>query len=721
MCIYIAILQTVLDLASFPGSPCFSYCKRQKLCEGLGTRLYLIFRYNFGTGQQNLFFSYSLPVQLRITFSQNSALIAPVLFINQLDLCSWFQFEPPYFNRSGVLRWPFINITGDNSNVGHTGYLKNDPSLYIQTPAVDLQVYSSNISAHPGEPLNISAEALDELGNPTASFIRFSDLVLQEASEVRQYHFRPQLARYRPDLELETVSYATNMDDFEVNSTIRMSLFESLPAIFHSKKVEIPFTAEHCPFGSKLILRTRNGTGISKVCLCNTVNNPSLIQCEPNSNDVIFAPHMWVTAITDSIGITSLKGHRCPLNYCRVIHNTTLGEFTYGSVYSPSKPDQQCACDRRGILCGNCPEDFGVSILLNRCTACNSGYISLLVILVIAVMLVCVGLVLLSKPLPPWIYPCIFYLQILPFNAVNFPLSFGVVHRLPLYFSSLSSLYFPYDFCLHRNLTTISSYLIRYLPLFTVIPTTVITLTVRQKKFRPVPWYGVWTLVIFMYSAIVHTSITILHCSVLDKFGMRWYVSGNIKCFEGAHGALAALAMVILFFAVIFIPFIAFVTWKNPGKPRCLRYVIPPLTYAFKPKLYWWGSIELTRRLLVLIFSVPFPGNPIAPAYIFMISATVHLFLQPYKSRLANILEAVLSVDAILLLLMGSNRAIVDELVLDNDSNLTQVIIVFATPDYCSNLIRGATKLTLALGPVFYLPMVTFLTGIAATLIFYLQ
>ena len=662
-------------------------------------------------------------MQVSITFSQNSALIAPVLYINQLDLCSWTKLKPPFFNRSDVLRWPFINITRDNHNKGHPEYFRNDPSLYIQTPAVDLQVYSPSVSAYPGEPLKINATSLDELDNPTASFIRLSNV--QETGmrgEVQRYHFWPELAPYRPDVELQTVTYAVNVDDFEINSTATLSLFQFLPAILHSREVEIPFTAEYCPLGFGTVgIRTVNGSGVSKVCLCNTVNNPLLIKCEPNSDAVIFAPHMWIGVIKNPNGIPSLKGYRCPLDYCRVVHNTTLGESTYGSVYSPSKPDQQCACNRSGILCGKCPEDVGVSALLNRCTTCNSGYISLLVILVIADILVCVGLVLFSKPIPSWIYPCIFYLQIIPFNAANFPLSFSVVHRLPLYISSLSSLYFPYDFCLYRNMTTLTSYLIRYLPLCTVLPTAVITLIVKQKKLRPAPWYGVWTLVILMYSAIIHTSITILHCPVLDRLGMRWYVSGNVKCFQGAHGALAILALAILFLAAIFIPFIAFVTWKNPGKPRCLRYIIPPLTYAYKPKLYWWGAIELARRLMVLLFSIPFPGNPTAPAYIFMISTTLHLLIQPYRSRVANILEAVLSVDAILLLLMGSNSTIVDELVLDSSSSLTQVEIVSTLPDYCSNLVRGATKLTFVLGPIFYLPLIGLLTGITATLIFYLR
>ena len=34
----------LVAIASFPGSPRFSYCKQQKLCGGLGTRLWLLYR-----------------------------------------------------------------------------------------------------------------------------------------------------------------------------------------------------------------------------------------------------------------------------------------------------------------------------------------------------------------------------------------------------------------------------------------------------------------------------------------------------------------------------------------------------------------------------------------------------------------------------------------------------------------------------------------------------
>ena len=49
----------------------------------------------------------STNVQVSIMFAGNRAIIGSAIYANNLDLCSWYSFEPPYFytNRSDILRW----------------------------------------------------------------------------------------------------------------------------------------------------------------------------------------------------------------------------------------------------------------------------------------------------------------------------------------------------------------------------------------------------------------------------------------------------------------------------------------------------------------------------------------------------------------------------------------------------------------------------------------
>ena len=53
----------------------------------------------------------STNVQVSIMFAGNRAIIGSAIYANNLDLCSWYSIESPYFytNRSEILRWPFIS------------------------------------------------------------------------------------------------------------------------------------------------------------------------------------------------------------------------------------------------------------------------------------------------------------------------------------------------------------------------------------------------------------------------------------------------------------------------------------------------------------------------------------------------------------------------------------------------------------------------------------
>ncbi len=93
-----------------------------------------------------------------------------------------------------------------------------------------------------------------------------------------------------------------------------------------------------------------------------------------------------------------------------------------------------------GILCGECKNGRGVSVLLNYCVTCENASGILVIALgeflyllphfnvlletdciysiflslhkVIADLVALVGLFLIKSPLPDFVYPCIFYIQV---------------------------------------------------------------------------------------------------------------------------------------------------------------------------------------------------------------------------------------------------------------------------------------------------------------------
>ena len=96
------------------------------------------------------------------------------------------------------------------------------------------------------------------------------------------------------------------------------------------------------------------------------------------------------------------------------------------------------------------------------------------------------------------------FIQILPYLAEDFPITFDKVHPyvshtlLPpsqsnkvtnlgfshqlYYISSALSFYFIYDFCLYSNMSPLVSYFLRYLPLILLSITATVVLSIRYIK-----------------------------------------------------------------------------------------------------------------------------------------------------------------------------------------------------------------------------------------------
>ena len=649
---------------------------------------------------------------MSINFSRNAAVIGPAAYMNQLDLCAWDQIDPPIsiYETTRVLRWPFVHYGDDNENLGHPSALINDPSLFVQTPPIKLNAGDPNISVPPGFPVQIAFTMSDELDNPTSALIRISGHQIRGNSStetpINLYSVAPGIVIFQPQSESIVVTYGVNDSDYVQDFNITISTLSTYSVHQEPTTQNVRVTAQYCP----------PGYFFATTCLCNTVNNPKLIQCEPDGDTFVLVPHIWTAVIENPDGNRYPKGYHCPPDYCGVIHNTSLGERTYGSRFKLSHPDIQCSCNRSGILCGSCPEGFGVSVLSNRCVTCSSAYALLLAALIVVDILISVGIVIYPKPLPVWVYPCLFYVQFLPYVSEDFPVTFSAVQKLLYYISSGLALYFPYDFCLYGAMNPLVSYLLRYLPLFTVVPTVTATLAIKHKKFQRAVWYGLWTLIILMYSHVVHTSIVVLNCPTIKQQGYRWFINGDIECFKGGHLPLALLAITLLLIALFLIPLTVLITQRKlPEKFRLLNFLQSPLTEAFRDKFRWWSAIELLRRFLLLLFVIPFLGNPIVPAFVFMVFATIYLFIQPYKSLLANILEAVQSVSTLILLFIASDTAIIESLLQITSSKQLESSIT--EDENCPNPVRGVTRLSILLASLYYLPLLILISVTAVILL----
>lgn len=96
---------------------------------------------------------------------------------------------------------------------------------------------------------------------------------------------------------------------------------------------------------------------------------------------------------------------------------------------------------------------------------------------------------------------------------------------------------------------------------------------------------GLWILVLLVYSHIVYTSVSILHCpQVGDSNGHKkavstlhlkcltimhacvlkvWFVDGTVECFTGSHAGLATFAIIVLVLSITLMIFTLLVSLRK--------------------------------------------------------------------------------------------------------------------------------------------------------------
>ena len=132
--------------------------------------------------------------------------------------------------------------------------------------------------------------------------------------------------------------------------------------------VYINITLLECPPGFSL--RVKNST---RFCDCYHELRID-IQCHIDNNNVfLWSSNAWIGVDANANNITSiteiskvLYNNNCPLDYC--------GDFTKNMDYMRTiDPDDQCASNRAGRLCGGCLHGFSLAIGSSRCIPCSSN------------------------------------------------------------------------------------------------------------------------------------------------------------------------------------------------------------------------------------------------------------------------------------------------------------------------------------------------------------
>ena len=140
--------------------------------------------------------------------------------------------------------------------------------------------------------------------------------------------------------ELETINISLSLSDPFIPSYV------NIPRI-------VQMTVLPCPAGFQF------STDNSGVCDCNQLLANVTTSCNIVNETVTAAGNPWIAYDTTRRCITVVSD--CPLSYCES-----------DSTLDITQPDQQCAQNRSGVLCGRCKEGFSLQLDSDSCQNCSA-------------------------------------------------------------------------------------------------------------------------------------------------------------------------------------------------------------------------------------------------------------------------------------------------------------------------------------------------------------
>jgi hypothetical protein len=445
--------------------------------------------------------------------------------------------------------------------------------------------------------------------------------------------------------------------EFQILKNIRLQLRES-EYRFLIQQFSIRVALQTCPLGFLF-------NSISKSCSClQSINLHSGVQCDYSTYQISKTKHKWLSATfehndTQHHGVVIYD--QCPYDYCRI--QTDTDSFSLHLEF----PDDQCAFNRSGILCGACQTNFSHVLGTSRCLKCSNlpllaiipGVLFAGVALVIFLMLfnltVSVGT----------INGLIFYANIIRASqAVFFPPEISSRSSFLSMFIAWLNLDLGIETCFCDGLDAYAKTWLQFVfPIYIwlIVITIIVASHYSTRVSKVIPNNALQvlaTLFLLSYAKILRIVITVFSSTTLvypDGFKKRvWLYDGNIEFFMGRHIPLCIATLFLL--ALLSIPYtLSLVSiqwlqkishyrllfWVNRLMPLFDAYTGP---YKYKHR-YWTGVLLLIRVIILMIFTLNQTNNPSINLITILVMsvalATYASYIGVYKSWPYNILEII--------------------------------------------------------------------------------
>ena len=366
----------------------------------------------------------------------------------------------------------------------------------------------------------------------------------------------------------------------------------------------------------------------------------------------------------------------CPLDYCQDTSGNSL-----------ENPDEQCANNRSGVICGSCQDNSSIGLGGSKCLQCTSNFPLIWLIPVFAVAGVALVALLLVCNMTlshGTLNGLIFYANVVSITRLT-SLQSCSIHPILSVFIAWLNLDFGVETCFYSGMDTYQKTWLQFVfPLYIWLLVGAIILACHY-SFTAVKVFGrnnialLATLFLLSYTKILKTIITALSFTQVFQGSANdtsdplvpyyvWIYDGNIEYLKEKHVALFAVALVFLVF--LFLPYTLLLMFGQcirsipTQRRRVLRFLNSAAFVSIMDAYhapynnrhrYWTGLMLLSRCVLFLVFSFNYSDSGLlANMYITTLVLIGILIIKTctikvYKNSFVNVLEICFLLNLVIL------------------------------------------------------------------------
>ena len=433
-----------------------------------------------------------------------------------------------------------------------------------------------------------------------------------------------------------------------------------------SVKFDVTVNLNNCSIGFQF-----NDNIESLSCECEVDDYLSDITC--NNDGTVTHRYMDWIGLTDSGGYIQ---HNCILNYCQP--DVTAVDL--------SSPNEQCADNRAGILCGGCLPTYSRSLGSTRCLFCpNNNSLSLIIVFAIlgVLLVVCIKVFNITI-MDGYINGFIFYCNIVSIYFHSLPVT--QLHTMtPLFtITALMNLNVGIETCFYRGMTQLDLVgLTLVFPVYLICILLAIVLFTRycshhvrgllkrmKRRERKTDddtgaankddktamivhnkniIHVLVTLFLLSYTNIIQTCFNILGFVTINSPSgrtVRWREDPNQKYFAGIHILLffVAIGLILVLVPIPILLMFPRIILSSRFTHK-LKPFIDAVTAPFGENRQFWLGFRLLCRL-VIFFLVSFGTelyHQLMLAAILLFILTLQASIRPYKTTGRNLLDLSLT------------------------------------------------------------------------------